>query len=393
MRKKTMLGVLVLAIALLYTSCTTSIPVRHLIPSDIDVSAYRSIAIASTEEYAYGSTFFLPPWIQGASESFFTLNSGFNSNLKAQVAQATTSYLLDAMHRTDYFSILGPETTDAYLTLGKQGENAYQLLRDKGIQALLKSSVTYMNAEEQVIGRDIKEWVTEELVTGTPPVSTTVSYEKVIGRSFYLEQQATISITYTLIDLTTGRVLATDSFTSQNKRETCLGKTVFATSKDSRDVNERCYTSGFAPPFFPLFDEMIKQVPAKIATQLAPSWIESRLVLMNNKPKGPVDLAYTLAGKGDFNQAYDIFINTWKQSRHLPSGYNAALLLEGMGRYDEALTLMNEVYNLTGNEKSYTQFFRLVDVTARQHEAMQQIEGNTDSSDGFVSRTQILTME
>ncbi len=388
MRKRALLGILSLLALLFFTSCATSIKVRHLIPSDVDLSNHRNIAIASTEKYT-SPRWGLPPWVKGSSDTSFTLSSGFDANLDVLVAEASTAYLVDALVDTAYFTVLRPETTDAYLTLGKSGHNAYAMLREQGIEALLKSSITYLNCEEQIIGRDIKEWVTENS-DPEDPASKVISYEKVTGRSFYLEQQATVTFTYTLIDLMTNRILATDSFTSQKTKETLLGKTIFAKGETGRDIHERDYSSGFAPSFFSLFDGMVSRIPKEIATQLAPSWSESRVSLMPNKPKANVGHAYKLAEKNALRQAYEVFILEWEQSSHLPSGYNAALLLEGMGQYSEALELMNQVYNKTGDEKSLSQLIRLKEVSNQQEKAMMQIDGTTGFGDGHVVKTHIM---
>lgn len=392
MKKLAKVGVFGFVAIVVLTSCATSIKVRHLIPSDVDVSNHRNIAIASTEMYAFPRGGMLPPWIKGLSDTSFTLSSGFEAKVNAEVAQASTTYLVDALAKTDYFTILPVETTDAYLTLGKSGKNAYAMLMEQGVQALLKSSITYMNCEEQIIGRDIKEWVTEN-PDPTDSTSKIISFEKVTGRSFFLEQKATLTFTYTLIDLKANRILATDSFTSQQTQETCLGKTIFGSGENKRDTDERCYSSGFAPSFFPLFEVMVKEIPDQVAKQLAPSWAEARVSLMANKPKADVAHAYKMAEKGNLKGSYEVFFQAWAQTNHLPSGYNAALLLEGLGQYSNALALMNQVYNKTGDAKSHVQLIRLKEVSSQQDEAMKQIDGTTGMLDGHMVKTQILTME
>jgi len=392
MRKRSIVGILSLVVLLVFTSCATSINVRHLIPSEVDVSNHRNIAIASTEMFVFPRGGYLPPWIKGSSDTSFTLSSGFDTNVNAKVAEASTTYLVDALVNTDYFTILPSETTDAYLTLGKSGKDAYAMLIEQGVQALLKSSITYMNCEEQILGRDIKEWITEKL-DPTDLTSKDISYNKVTSRSFFLEQKATVTFAYTLIDLKANKILATDSFTSQKTKETCLGKTIYGIGENSRDIDERSYPSGFAPSFFSLFDGLVKEISSKVAMQLAPSWEETRVSLMANKPKADVKQAYKMAEQGNLRGAYEVFFQAWDQRSHLPSGYNAALLLEGLGQYSEALALMNQVYNKTGDSKALAQLIRLKEVSSQQDEAVKQIEGTTGIVDGQVVKKQFLTME
>lgn len=393
MRRRSLLGVGVLCVLMFFTSCATSIRVRHLEPAEVDVSAFRNIAIASTERFDFPFRMPLSSWVKGSADSFFSLTSGFDSSLSAKTAEASGRYLVNAMQNSGYFTVMGPEVTDAYLTIGKNGENAYAMLKAKGVQALVRSSVSYMNCEEQIYSRDVKEWVTENLGDPDKPPIPDVSYEKVTGRAFYLEQQATVTFTYTFVDIQSNRIIATRSFTMQEESETYLGKTIFAKDSSTTDRDERGYTSGFAPSFFPLFDKMVKKIPSQIVRQLSPTWIESRVSLMANKPKADIGDAYKLAERGALQQAYDIFIQSWNRNSHVPSGYNAALLLEGLGRHSEALDLMNQVYNRSGDSRSYTQLLRLKDVSSQQDEAMKQIDGSSVSGEGSVVKKQIVTVE
>jgi hypothetical protein len=71
---------------------------------------------------------------------------------------------------------------------------------------------------------------------------------------------------------------------------------------------------------------------------------------MDNKPEiKRVESAYEAAKEGSLGIALDTFMQEWNQSRHVPSGYNAAIILESFGRYEEAIQLIGEVWRYSGN--------------------------------------------
>ena len=391
--KRMVLG-LVIAGMLLFSSCTTTVQVRHLVPSEVDLSNYRTIAVASTDAYRFPFGRPVSPWIRGLNETSFSLTSGYANDLSKQVANLSSLYLTQTLMDTGYFTILGPELSDAYLTISAGGDDALSLLKAKGVQAILRSSITYMGCDESIYGRDRKTWVTESLDPTKPTVMT--SYEKVTGKDYYLLQKATVTFTYTLLDIQTGKIVTTKSFTDQRERETFLGRRVYE-DKDKTGSNysdERMYSSGFAPSFLPLFEKMLGGFQNEVSHQLAPSWQTSTVSLMSNKPKiEAMKEAYKLAESGSLQQAYALFLGEWNQSRHVPSGYNAGLLLEALGELGSAVDLMNEVYNYSGDGKAYAQFLRMQEAFSNQTKAEKQLSGDTSSGDGYIVTTGFYTVE
>ena len=69
--------------------------------------------------------------------------------------------------------------------------------------------------------------------------------------------------------------------------------------------------------------------------------------LMDNKPVvKAIEPAYELVDDGMYSSAYSIFIDEWKRSQNLPSGYNASILLAASGKYDEASALLDDVVSV-----------------------------------------------
>jgi hypothetical protein len=383
-RLSILLSLLVMMMVL--TSCATNVTVRHLVPGDVDLSGFRSLAVASTSAYKFPTSRPLSPWISGLQETDFTLSSGYEASLGAQIADLATKTMLQSVGETEYFSILPPAITDAYVTLGSIGEDMRSMLQSKGVQALLVSDITYVDMDESIVGRDIRTYVTEG----------TKNYEKVTSREYFLVQQATLSLTYSVIDLAQNHVLVSRSFTGKQERETKIGTRIylFDTAAPGAYRDERRYASGHAPSFAPLFEQILDEFSSTIATQLAPSYQLSRLPLLANKPKlKEAEAAYKLARQGSYAPAQILFHELWEQERHLPSGYNAALLLEALGTIDEAVDLMSIVYHSTASQQAHDALLRMQEAQSGQKKAERQISGEVTRDGQGVTMTQYMVME
>lgn len=386
---------IVASMVIFFTSCATSITVRHLVPGEVDLSASRNIAIASTNAYKFPYGRPLSPWIQGLSETDFTLSSGYDTNLASSVASTASRMILDSVQGTGYFTVLTPEVTDAYMTLSKVGENTSAMLKSKGMQALLSSSISYMDVEEQVVGRDVKTFVTEDVDPNPNDAIVNIkSYEKVTSREYFLVQKATLTLTYTIFDLGSGSILFSRSFTGKEDQETKIGIRTYDAGAPGGYRDERRYSSGYAPSFKPLFEKIIRSFSSTISKQLAPSWQTKRLTLMSNKPKlEAAKGAYTLAERGSYEAAYRQFLSLYEGNGHIASGYNAALLLEAMGRFTEAVDLMNDVYNRSGSRQAYTALLSMQEAKSQSEKAQRQISGESTLDGQGVMMMQYVVME
>lgn len=386
---------IVASMVIFFTSCATSITVRHLVPGEVDLSASRNIAVASTNAYKFPYGRPLSPWIQGLSETDFTLSSGYDTNLASSVASTASRMILDSVQGTGYFTVITPEVTDAYMTLSKVGENTSAMLKSKGMQALLSSSISYMDVEEQVVGRDVKTFVTEDVDPNPNDAIVNIkSYEKVTSREYFLVQKATLTLTYTIFDLGSGSILFSRSFTGKEDQETKIGIRTYDAGAPGGYRDERRYSSGYAPSFKPLFEKIIRSFSSTISKQLAPSWQTKRLTLMSNKPKlEAAKGAYTLAERGSYEAAYRQFLSLYEGNGHIASGYNAALLLEAMGRFTEAVDLMNDVYNRSGSRQAYTALLSMQEAKSQSEKAQRQISGESTLDGQGVMMMQYVVME
>ncbi len=375
--------ILLFALIALLAGCGTTVHVRHLVPGEVDLSGSRNLAIASTSSYRFSYGRPVSPWVSGLQETDFTLSSGFDANLPDRVAAMATHNLVSAIQGKQYFSLLSPDATDAYLSLSKAGEDSMKLLREKGFEILMESEISYMDVTERVEGVDRREFVTN---------SSGTSSEQVTKREYYLVQEATLGLSYMISSFQTGRIMVSDSITDKEEKRTRIGIRYYQEDGTYRD--ERDYNSGFSPSFDSLFQNILERITERVAIQLAPSWETEHFALMKNKPKVPsLELAYDLAKQGEYRRSYEQFLETWKETQHLGSGYNAALMLAGLGELQDAVELMNKVYNLHGDTRSHDTLLILQEALSQDALAQKQISGEIADDGQGVVMTQYMTME
>ncbi|MGE4453407.1 MAG: hypothetical protein AB7D92_02640 [Sphaerochaeta sp.] len=381
---KRLLSLVLLCVLLVILSgCGTTVHVRHLVPGEVDLSGSRNLAIASTSSYRFSYGRPVSPWVSGLQETDFTLSSGFDADIPDRVAAMASQYLISAIEDKQYFTLLSPDATDAYLSLSKAGEDSVRLLTEKGFSILMTSEISYMDVTERVEGVDRREFVTN---------SSGLSSEQVTKREYYLVQEATLGLSYMISNLKTGRVLVSDSSTDKEEKRTRIGIRYYQDDGTYRD--ERDYTSGFSPSFDSLFQNILERITERVAIQLAPSWQTEHFSLMKNKPKVPsLEMAYDLAKQGEYHRAYEQFLKTWMEDQHLGSGYNASLMLAGLGKLQEAVDLMNQVYNLHGDTRSHDTLLILQEALSQDAQAQKQISGEISDDGQGVVMTQYMIME
>lgn len=146
---------------------------------------------------------------------------------------------------------------------------------------------------------------------------------------YTLYQTVKIALTYSVVDAHTGYTIAT--------------KTVRDEYTKSTIIKPYTYTSlSFSPYYKRLLDKMNDSV----LRTLAPHKVYKSETLMGNNPEnGNANHAYELVENNNLSLALIEFLSVWNTYRHIPSGYNAAIIYFALGEYDNAIDLMTEVYN------------------------------------------------
>lgn len=321
-----------LLIALL-SSCATQIPIRLLQSAQYDMSEYRHIAFSSVDPYPSFPLERDVHLVEDLSHSYSSLiYPGYQTFLERLVSDYATKVIENELHSSHYFKSI---TFSHHLKTRDEIATLYY----QGIDALLDVSVSRMDVQEYVFA---KQSVESE------------------NPSYVLRQKVMISLNYNVIDTKTGIRVYGGRLSDQLQKETPLP------SEEDHII--------FAPVVLPLFEQMIDSLSEKMIASLVPTLHTTHISLMGNKPKNTdVEEAYKVAKKGLYTTAYTLFVQEWNQSKHLPSGYNAAILLESMGNREDGIALMSEISRTYTNAQVERQLKRMRNYHMEQERAEKQL--------------------
>ncbi len=378
--KSFILVVLVALVLLLATSCYSTIGLRTLVPAEVNVAGYKTIAVQTTS-YNYSPVeilwrnYLIP--VRGTIDETYLPYVGkiftlFESTTPEKVKNYASKNLTNAIDK-GFFTVNGPELTDALILVGKNTGTVRQTLLNNKVDALLSSNISYMYYDEYV--------------TAEPIYGDKADTKKITGYNFFIVQNATINLTYTVTDVEDNVLIANKTQAlSLTDYKTHIGHT------DPSDIKK--YVQDTASYDYvtatDIFDYLVKEILADVTNQLTPHYTTTYIDLMLNKPKAEaVKNAYSYVDSGNYQIALEMFLKEYKTSGHIPSGYNAAVLYYALGDYDNAFDLSYEVYNKSGNSNALELYYTLKNIKDKDDAAIAQINGEkrgtsaTDELIGF----------
>lgn len=383
MKNRNRLGLLIsllVLVLLLATSCFSTIGLRTLVPAEVNVAGYKTVAVQSTS-YNYSPveliwrSIYVPikGYVDPIYYQYLNVFTLFNSTTPTEVSNYTSKNLAKAIDK-GFFTVRGPELTDALITVGKNTGTVRQTLLNNGVDALLTSNISYMYYDEYI--------TSEPIYDTSVPNSTTIK-----GYNFYIVQKASVSLTYTVTDVEDNVLIANKTQSvSSGDLKTLIGHTDPANIKNFiPDTLVNKYYSATD-----IFKALVDDFFYTVTKQLTPHYEYSYFDMMSNKPKAEsVKEAYNYVDNGNYQVALDLFVREYNTSAHIPSGYNAAVLYYALGQYEEAFNLAWDVYNKSGNSKALELYYTLKNIKDKQDAAIAQINGtktnhsNTDELIGF----------
>lgn len=343
----------VLAITMIFTSCATTVTVSYMKPAKFNLSEYRNLAVATTNVSnvpVFGNTRIYINY-DNYNNSILT---GYNRMAPNDVADYYTREIYSDLSNSGLFNLISPAQTDQYVRNLRYGITNSSKLYDMGADAIFTSDIEYLDYEEYPIYGDfIMVKNPKYTIGGAEP-----QYIQSDERKITIYQEAQMRISYSIVDLQTGYVLASNSYTDTIK---------------NRVDYDYYYMTSLTSTW--MFKDIADGFISKTKNDLIPHTVYSTLELMDNKPKN--NLASSAMDLVDSNQlvgAQTMFEQAWDESNHLPSGYNAALLLEAMGQRTDAMYLMKEVYNSTGSADAMKAYSRMKSYDTSSSAAKKQIE-------------------
>ena len=355
MRRNILIALLLTALVLC-ASCQTSLSIPYTQPSNINMSQYRSVAVASASKYSgYQS---LPRFVRYIddfySDSRFVFYNYATSYSYDSVNSTTASELTRMVEKvfasSSYYSTLSTDKTDTYISLYKIGRDPSEMLQADGVDALIVPRITSLRSDEYIDMDIVKDY------RGT---------EKVV---YTLYRTVDISFTLTVLDTSTNRIVAIKEYSTS------------AVSHESFDPKYYYFTSILSEQ--DLVSSALSDKISEIIADFIPTRRYAEVTFKDNSPKNEsVEEAYKAAKNDNFDYALTLFRNAWENSRHVPSGYNAALILASRSDYDGALEILSEIRSMGLDDREVDRFYsRLTALKAKNEEAKKQYEPKTDSS-------------
>ena len=308
--------------------CATRIPIQHMVPAEDNMSEYRDLAILSVEPFQFNFLENPSSIVPDLSGTFpVRVYPGYQPFSERILAEHATGTLVEALEDTGYFNLLPPSEADLF------GSRIHGL-QTLGSDAALRVKFDRLDIEEYVYARKVEVDVQDSDSTETEELA------------YCLRQKISVSLSYEIVDTLDGQQVYARTFRERQEKTFTL------------DPDEGAVL--FAPSLTPALLDMIDRMVLDMTESLAPRWVRSNIALMKNRPEvGGIETAYTAAEEGQMAAAFKTFHEEWQVSRHVPSGYNAALLAEALGRREEAIELMDAVFSMSGNGKAERQLDRM----------------------------------
>ncbi|MCH3917031.1 MAG: hypothetical protein LKE40_06155 [Spirochaetia bacterium] len=333
MKAKKLFLLLATGTCLLLMSCSTSVTVSYLKGAKYDLKKYTNIAIAPTSVGSNVPVFYDRKVDIEYDDVSAYRYSGYNRMIPDEVASAFSSDIADKLIASGYFNVMKPSVTETYLFATNYGTRSFEKLASQGMDALLVSQVSFLDESERVyIGDEI--WLRNpDYVSG----SSGKEYISSGKRKVTIVQTATLGITYKLINVHDGSLITSDTYTDKIRHS--------ITADPDDDGTE-------LPSMENLYMRLERNYVKNMLSDLVPTTVYTNVTLMDNKPKNAVaSSGYDLVKRGKLQDAYDVFVAAWQKDGHIPSGYNAAIVKEAMGKRKEAISLLQEIYAKSGNSQ------------------------------------------
>ena len=350
--RKTFLSVLIVAILLLFASCSTSVSLSYYSPSEIDMGRYRNIAVASCVPF---EGFHMPDYYVRATDPYSArvgrLSSSVRESIKNDVASYMTDSFISSLRATGFFSVIGPSVTDRLVSYSRHGMDISSYIEEYDIDAFIIPKIVSMDVDEYLSSERTYVYDYTRHDEGRPVRRAHYDY--------YLTQTVTLVFQYTVIDAKTMTVYAVKNFSDKNEKTEEVTSLAFST-----------------PSVMALFCQMSDHMSRISAYQLAPHRVTLSMNLMKNDSElETVERAYDLTKDGYIEQACEIFRTGWKEERHLASGYNYALLSAALGKTDEALAVLEDVRSSHVSAECDMLYEDLLKIKQKNDEAALQFSG------------------
>ena len=288
---------LIAAASICLCSCATQVRVVVDRPAELNMNGANSIAILpiqANEPEKTETINFL---------GFFSITRKTSTpSTREQLADYLTNSLTSKLLSTSYYQVVDSAMVEGALKAGNKPP----------VDVYLTGSINQFNTK-----------VTSEVVESEDG-STTVYYKRT----------ADVSVNYRIIDATTGAIVA--------MRKADYSRT------SSSDTDEYKL-----PSAYDLLTRELDGLASKIMKEVQPYQETMYLSLLKDKTKDPEFAeADQYAKNGAIQMSYEKFQAIYDKTGYYEAGYNAAILLQALGRLEDARDAMQALVAKTGDKKA-----------------------------------------
>lgn len=324
------------------------------------MSQYRNVAIASASEYKGSESlpFYIryDNYIYGMDYLYTDYFTSYTySDVNRTAASELTKVVSKVFNSSSYYSTLSSEKTETYLSLYRIGKDPSVLLKNDGIDALIIPKITSLKTDEYIDVEIVKDYTGKETVRYT------------------LYRTVNISFTLTVLDTSNDRIVAVTEYHASN-----IDYEIF-------DPNYFIFTTLLSEQ--QLVADALSDKISEIVADFIPTRRYTNVTLKDNKPKlESVEEAYKAASNGNLNYALTVFEKAYNEQGHVPSGYNAALILASDGDLESAISILSDIRSKGKDDSEVNYLYsKLVALKQKNEEAKKQYEPKSDSSSSSVS--------
>lgn len=359
MQRKSTIWIVAALTILVLASCSTTVSVKSHVPSEVNMSSLRTLAVASvavSDKLNVSTPSVKTITVGSGVDSTVRIFSRWNSTIEKTLAKYAQDKMYQSLKQTDYFTLVNPSNTDALFKEGKMLGQTRQRFMDAGIDAIISTKLSILSFDEYITSQNRTE------------------YDKDVGIDYYFETSMVINFEYNVVGVAQNKIVTSGSANRDIEDRTLAATYRYGTNGISD--GKFTYAISFAPRLDEYYRNAVASLVSNIAIELAPRWVYSTETLMDNKNKiESIKEAYKLASDGNYYEAYSLFNAEWNSSFDLASGYNAAILLYARGMLSEAIDYMSNVCDVTYSTQAEAKLYSMKEAQRLWNIADQQVNG------------------
>lgn len=376
MRKNAFYTLIFAILVLVLTSCVASVGISSWMPSEIDLTGYKTVAIQSTQQsynYYGGFDHYIP--VKNNSPSTIVVPEQLKkvetlglSVYNRRLSNVATKTISNAFN-TGIYKLMDSNSTDALI---KSAQNSYYyntvrsaLLQNK-IDLLVTSSLDNVFYDEYI------SLEKDKLSDGTEVIA------------YYLNQRVSVVLSYTLQDVQSATVVGSDKISMSYPES---GIDFFGVLLPRYETTYLGYAkadgTGYVKPKYievlsadSIIEELLKSCESRISKSVSPYQKSYSISLLRDPYKSEVmETANDLVSNGQYKAALQIYEEIFAKQNLFEAGYNRAVVTFGMGQRDAAIKMAYDLWSSSYNDKALNLYQRFKTITDNQNKAISQITG------------------